>query len=58
MIVTTLSTEDVLVEGAGEVGVEQLPVVDCQRHQPAGEPEVAEVVRVDVGVAVGLKGGP
>ena len=44
-----------LVEGSGEVHVEQLLVVDCEGHHPASETEVAEVVGVNIGVAVGLE---
>ena len=46
-----------LVEGSGEVHVEQLLVVDGEGHHPASETEVAEVVGVNIGVAVGLKCG-
>ena len=46
-----------LVEGSGEVHVEQLLVVDCEGHHPASETEVAEVVGVNIGVAVGLECG-
>ena len=46
-----------LVEGSGEVHVEQLLVVDGEGHHPASETEVAEVVGVNIGVAVGLECG-
>jgi len=47
----------VLVEGSGEVYIEQLLVVDGEGHLPASKMEVAEVVGVDIGVAVGLECG-
>ena len=46
-----------LVEGSGEVYIEQLLLVDGKGHHPASKMEVAEVVGVDVGVAVGLECG-
>ena len=48
-------TKDVLVERPGEVDVEELFVVDGQTHHPAGKTEVAEMVRIDIRQAIGLK---
>ena len=53
----TALTEDVFVERPGEVHGEELLVVDGQAHQPPGKPEVAQVVRVDVRMAVRLECG-
>ena len=43
------------VEGSCEVHTEQLAMVDGQSHHPPSESEVAEVVGINVRVAVGLK---
>ena len=50
-------TQDVLVEGAGEVDVDQLPVVQCQAQDLTSKLEVVQVVRIHRGVTVGLEGG-
>lgn len=51
-------TQDVLVEGAGEVDVDQLSVVESQAQDLTSKPEVVQVVWVHRGVAVGLESGP
>ena len=53
--------QHVLVEGAREVGVDQLPVVQRLAHHPPHEAEVVQVadaaVVLHVAVGVGLEGG-
>ena len=44
-----------LVEGPGEVDIEELLVVDGQRHHPPSKTEVAKVVWVHVRMAIGLE---
>ena len=44
------------VERAGEIDAEQLLVVYGQTHHPPGKTEVAQVVWIDVGMAVRLEG--
>ena len=48
-------TQNVLVEGPGEVDIEELLVVDGQSHHPTSKTEVAEVVWVHVRMAIGLE---
>ena len=48
-------TKYVFVEGSCEVHTEELAMVDGQSHHPPSESEVAEVVGINVRVAVGLK---
>lgn len=43
------------VEGAGEVDVDQLPVVQSQTENLTRKLEVVQMIRIDRGVAVGLK---
>ena len=43
------------IEGTCEVDAEQLAVVHSQTHHPPSETEVAQVVRVDVGMTVWLE---
>lgn len=47
-----------LVEGAGEVDVDQLSVVERQTQDLTSEPKVIQVIWVHRGVTVGLEGGP
>ena len=46
-----------LIKGPCEVYIEELLVVDGQTHDGSSEAEIVEMVRVDVGHAVGLEGG-
>lgn len=50
-------TQYVFVEGAGEVDVDQLSVVQSQTQDLTCKPEVVKVVWVHRGVTVGLKSG-
>ena len=43
------------VERSGEVGGQQLPVEQSQAQQTTSKAEVAQVVRVDGGIAVWLE---
>lgn len=55
--ITVGVTQDVFVEGAGEVDVDQLAVVESQAQDLTRKAEVVEVVRVHGRITVGLKGG-
>lgn len=50
-------TQYVFVEGASEVDVDQLSVVQSQTQDLSCEPEVVQVVWIHRGVTVGLKSG-
>ena len=54
--VVDLLAQDVLVEGPGEVTVQQLVVKDSLGDHAPDELEVVQVVGVDVGVGVGHVG--
>lgn len=50
-------TQNVLVKGACEVDVHQLPMIEGQTQDLTSKPEVVQMVWIYRGIAVGLKCG-